>query len=439
MGMNSVEVLNTPGYYYALAYWLSAFVIICIYHEKPCRGRQAVLDAAVLLVLLTFMHLTDGVARYLFIPSMLFIISVTLLYIRRSCGFSWKETGYYGAAVLINAEFGASLCWQIYYNFSADVPADYQTLWRILELAAVYGCVFLLMYFLERHLRWNIEELQITGRELSGVFIIAVMVYSVSNMSYLDPEWLFGTAMSRDIFIIRTLVDLCGVCLLYAYHIQARAMQVHFERDTLHNIMEMQYKNYQMSQDNIDMVNQKYHDLKHQITLLKEEVNTGKSVEYLEKMEREIKIYEAQNKTGNKVLDAVLTSKGASCQTKGIELKCVVEGELLFFMDDMDISALFGNMLDNAIESVEKLPDECMRLIRLYVVREKQFVRICTENYCMEQIRFRNGMPITTKKDKRLHGYGMKSIQSTVKKYDGAVMAALNQNWFEVKILIPIP
>lgn len=33
----------------------------------------------------------------------------------------------------------------------------------------------------------------------------------------------------------------------------------------------------------------------------------------------------------------------------------------------------------------------------------------------------------------------MKSIQNTVKKYDGSVMAALNENWFEVKILIPIP
>lgn len=437
--MNQAEVLNTPGYYYALAYWLSAFVIICIYHDRPRRGKQIALDAAALLTLLTFMHLTDGVTKCLFIPSMLFIVFVVLLYIRCNCDFSFKETGYYGATVLINAEFGASLCWQIYYNFAADIPAGYQALWRVLELAVVYGGVFLLIYCLERHLRWDIEGLQVTGRELSSVFIIAVMVYSVSNMSYLDPEWLFGTAMSRDIFIIRTLVDLCGVCLLYAYHIQARAMQMRFERDTLHNIMEMQYKNYQMSQDNIDMVNQKYHDLKHQITLLKEEAEAGKPVEYLEKMEREIKIYEAQNKTGNKVLDAVLTSKGVSCQAKGIELKCVVEGELLFFMDDMDLSALFGNMLDNAIESVEKLPDVRMRLIRLYVVREKQFVRICTENYCTEQIQFRNGMPITTKKDKRLHGYGMKSIQSTVRKYDGAVAAALNDNWFEVKMLIPIP
>ncbi|MCI9439633.1 MAG: sensor histidine kinase [Ruminococcus sp.] len=437
--MNGAEVLNTPGYYYAFAYWLSAFVIICIYHDKPRKKRQIVLDVVSFLMLQVFMYWTDGVAKWLFIPSMLVIIFTVLLYVRFNCDFTLKETGYYGATVLINAEFGASLCWQVYYNFSMDVPAGYLMVWRILELAVVYGGVFTVIYCIERHLRKDIEELQITGRELLSVLVIVVMVYSVSNMSYLDPKWLFGTAMSRDVFIIRTLVDFCGICLLYAYHIQVRAMQMRFERDALQNIMEMQYKSYQMSQDNIDMVNQKYHDLKHQITLLKAEMNTPRSVEYLEQMEREIKIYEAQNKTGNKVLDAVLTSKSTACQGKGIEFKCVVEGELLFFMDDMDVSALFGNMLDNAIESVEKLPDERMRLIRLYVVREKQLLRICTENYCTEQIQFKKGMPITTKKDKRLHGYGMKSIQSTVRKYDGTVRTALNENWFEVKILFPIP
>ena len=67
-------------------------------------------------------------------------------------------------------------------------------------------------------------------------------------------------------------------------------------------------------------------------------------------MEREIKIYETQNKTGNKVLDTILTSKSMHCQRHGIELKFMGEGQLLNFMEDMDISALFGNMLDNAIE-----------------------------------------------------------------------------------------
>lgn len=437
--MKGAEILNTPGYYYAFSYWLSAFVIICIYHDKPRQKKHLAGDGATFVVLQAFMYLTDGVAKYLFIPSMLLIISVVLFYVRMNCDFSLKETGYYGATVLINAEFGASLCWQIYYNFASDIPKAYQAFWRIGELIFVYGLVYTAIYFMERRLRKDIEELRITCRELLSVFVIVLMVYSVSNMSYVDPKWLFSSAMSRDIFIIRTLTDLCGLCLLYAYHIQVRAMQMRFEMDTLQNIMEMQYKSYQMSQDNIDMVNQKYHDLKHQITLLKAETETKKSMEYLEQMELEIKSYEAQNKTGNKVLDAVLTVKSMACQSKGIELKCVVEGALLFFMDDMDVSALFGNMLDNAIESVEKLPDERMRLIRLYVVREKQFLRICTENYCTEQIRFKKGMPVTTKKDKRLHGFGMKSIQSTVKKYDGSVMTALDSNWFEVKILIPIP
>ena len=76
-------------------------------------------------------------------------------------------------------------------------------------------------------------------------------------------------------------------------------------------------------------MNQKYHDLKHQINLLKAEAGSGKSVEYLEQMEKEIRSYEAQNKTGNKVLDAVLTSKSLYCQNRGIGFTCVADGTLL--------------------------------------------------------------------------------------------------------------
>ena len=434
--MNTAEVLNTPGYYYAIAYALSVFVIACTNERKIGRWKLAAVSCVQFALLLFFMTVTDGVRQELFIPSMALIVVLLLGYICICNDFSLREAGFYCVKAFINGEFAASLCWQIYY-YLRYVKEMQGEIFRWVELILVYAVIFTILALMELNLKKDLEELHITRRELLVVIIIAASVFAMSNLSYLDQNGLFSGTFVMDIFIIRTLVDLSGIAVLYAYHIQVKEIQIRFEKDTLHNIMEMQYKNYQLSKENIDMVNQKYHDLKHQINLLKIQAYVGKSTSYLEKMEREIRVYETQNKTGNQILDAVLTNKAMTCQNKEIELKFIVDGGALSFMEDMDVSALFGNMLDNAIESAEKQQEKQKRLIWLYVTKEKQFVRIRTENYCDEKIRFKNGMPVTTKKDRRLHGYGMKSIKSTVEKYHGSVVAAQENNWFELKILLP--
>ena len=434
--MNTAEVLNTPGYYYAIAYALSVFVITCTNERKIGRWKLAVVSCAQFALLLFFMTVTDGVRQELFVPSMLLIVLLLLGYIYICNDFSLREAGFYFVKAFINGEFAASLCWQIYY-YLRYVRGMQGELLKWVELILVYAVIFTMLALMELNLKKDLEELHITRRELLVVIIIAASVFAMSNLSYLDQNGLFSGTFVMDIFIIRTLVDLSGIAVLYAYHVQVKEIQIRFEKDTLHNIMEMQYKNYQLSKENIDMVNQKYHDLKHQINLLKTQAYVGKSTSYLEKMEREIRVYETQNKTGNQILDAVLTNKAMICQNKEIELKFIVDGGALSFMEDMDVSALFGNMLDNAIESAEKQQEKQKRLIWLYVTKEKQFVRIRTENYCDEKIQFKNGMPVTTKKDRRFHGYGMKSIKSTVEKYHGSVVAAQENNWFELKILLP--
>lgn len=434
--MNTAEVLNTPGYYYAIAYALSVFVITCTNERKIGRWKLAAVSCAQFALLLFFMTVTDGVRQELFVPSMLLIVLLLLGYIYICNDFSLREAGFYFVKAFINGEFAASLCWQIYY-YLRYVRGIQGELLKWVELILVYAVIFTILALMELNLKKDLEELHITRRELLVVIIIAASVFAMSNLSYLDQNGLFSGTFVMDIFIIRTLVDLSGIAVLYAYHVQVKEIQIRFEKDTLHNIMEMQYKNYQLSKENIDMVNQKYHDLKHQINLLKTQAYVGKSTSYLEKMERDIRVYETQNKTGNQILDAVLTNKAMICQNKEIELKFIVDGGALSFMEDMDVSALFGNMLDNAIESAEKQQEKQKRLIWLYVTKEKQFVRIRTENYCDEKVRFKNGMPVTTKKDRRLHGYGMKSIKSTVEKYHGSVVAAQENNWFELKILLP--
>lgn len=436
--MNELELVNTPGYYYSVAYILAALIITSTNRKRVTGVRRYVLHACFFAALFGFMQWTDGVRQILFLPSMAVSISVIILYIYLCCDFTLPEAVYYCARAFICGEFAASFCWQIYF-YSAKIPKFGDIVfWHWVEFILVYLVIFSVLYSIETHLQKESETVHINRRELFTVLIITAAVFAVSNMSYLNQNALFGSRFAGEVFTIRTLVDLSGMAVLYAYHIQMRELQMKFEVDTLQNILEMQYKNYQLSQESIDIVNQKYHDLKHQIVLLKAEANSERAIRYLEEMEKEIKSYEAQNKTGNKVLDAVLTSKNFYCQNKGIGMTCVADGSLLDFMAEMDISALFGNVLDNAIECVEKMEEKEKRLIHLSVAKQKNFLRIRVENYCEDKLSFKNGMPMTTKKDKRLHGYGMKSIQSTVRKYGGSVTAGVRDNWFELRILIPL-
>ena len=177
-------------------------------------------------------------------------------------------------------------------------------------------------------------------------------------------------------------------------------------------------------------------NLKHQILALKAGASEGGS-EYLDQMLDEIKHYETSYATGNKVLDTILSSEAMKCQARGIELTCVADGSILSFMNPMDVSALFGNALDNAIEGTEKVENKDERLIHLTVDKQRSFVRIFVENRYTGNIRFRHSLPLTSKADTNFHGFGIKSMKSIAEKYGGSIQATAEEGWFKLSILIP--
>ena len=107
-------------------------------------------------------------------------------------------------------------------------------------------------------------------------------------------------------------------------------------------------------------------------------------------------------------------------------------------MDVMDICSIFGNALDNAIESVEKLEDVNRRLIRVAVFAQDNFLMIRVENYFETPVKLKNGEFATTKANKLYHGYGIKSIRYTADKYGGSVSITTEDRWFHLRVLIPI-
>jgi hypothetical protein len=437
--MNIIDWANTPGWYYAITYWLAGMLFISLNQKRVFSWLRWPVEIFFLIMLIGFMDLKDVVPHVLFIPLILLCVFIILLLIYCCSEISFLNAMYLCVRAFIIGEFAASFEWQIYYYAVMRLHAPKTILVNILFLVVIHSLIYSAFYYMEKRNLTRTKNIQITMRELLSVIIIGVVVFAVSNLSYVFKNTPFSSQFTTEIFIIRTLVDFGGVAILFAYHLQLGELQMRFEVEKLQNMLNMQYANYEMSEKSIAMVNQKYHDLKYQIAVIREEVTSKQSIDYLDRMEREIKIYEAQNKTGNKILDTILTGKIIYCQSNGIELTSVVDGSVLCFMDVMDISTLFGNSLDNAIESVKKLTDEEKRLIHLTVAKQKDFIRIRIENCYSDELAFENGLPTTTKKDKEYHGYGLKSIQNTVKKYGGSVTINAQDNWFELRILIPIP
>ena len=410
-------------------------VYILVLPRRLKGWKMSAWSGGLLAVLAVFLVLTDDLAIGLWLPCMAVAVGLMYLLLATCCRISPLDAGYYCIQAFVLAEFAASLEWQLacFLLLGRNQPP---WAWAGL-LAAVYLCVYLPAGYLARRLYAKMSVLGCTWRELGVAAIIGVAVFALSNLSFLSISTPFTGQVGSDIFNIRTIMDLGGLAILYAHHLQCRELRVRRELESMEGVLRKQYQQYQLSKESIDLINRKYHDLKHQIAVLRAQPDAAQREAYLDQMEAEIKTYEAQNKTGNQVLDTVLTSKSLYCAQHGITLTCVADGTLLNFMEVMDLSAVFGNALDNAIECEERIADGEKRLIHVSVSAQRGFVLVRFENYCEDAPSFFEGLPVTTKADRDYHGYGLKSIRYVARKYGGTLTARMEKQWFVLQLLFP--
>ncbi len=429
---------NIPRLLTALAEWGACLLYVCKYQRRLSGRRLLLVLAAALAVQCVFLQATGSWPVVLWIPCMAAAVGLMFLVIWLCGEMTAASAGYCTVQAFLLAEFAASLAWQLYAFLAGGRPWAGPAVY--LPFAAlVYGAVFLAMYRLEPAPAGGRRRLSIRPKELRPALLMGLACFVMSNLSFVYSNTPFSGSYISEVHNIRTLMDLSGVVMLYAYHVQREDLHTRQELDAVQNILQNQYVQYQQSRESIELINRKYHDLKHQIAVLRAEPDARKRADFLDGMESEIRSYEAQNKTGNSVLDTVLTGKSLTCAKHGVALTCVADGTLLAFMSTMDISSVFGNILDNAIECELKIPEEEKRLIHLEVFSQKGFLMIRCENYCPEPVSFREGDPVTTKEDRDYHGYGIKSLRFTAQKYGGSMTMRMRGKWFVLNILIPLP
>ena len=141
-------VVNTPGYYYAISYWLSALVMILVQGRGKKDLWKYLYGALSFISIFTVMFFTDGIKQMFFMPLMICVFLLMLLYIKMAGELPWRETGFFCAKAFINAEFAAPLCWQVHYFYTGDFSGQEkgtpeQMLWRVLHMVVIYAVLYI--------------------------------------------------------------------------------------------------------------------------------------------------------------------------------------------------------------------------------------------------------------------------------------------------------
>ena len=178
------------------------------------------------------------------------------------------------------------------------------------------------------------------------------------------------------------------------------------------------------------------HDMKHHLLILREygqEKQWDSLMSYLNELSDDILVSQKAMWTQVGILDTLLEQKKAKAESKGIEFRIRADriGELPF--SDMEICTLFSNLLDNAIEACEKIPDD-RRWIEIHITRKSAMLYITISNSIKDRPAEQEGKLITNKENHQLHGYGIKSVQKIVRKYEGEFSYQVHENEFVVTI-----
>ncbi len=121
----------------------------------------------------------------------------------------------------------------------------------------------------------------------------------------------------------------------------------------------------------------------------------------------------------NPLLNSILCHYASICNRQDTILHTDIRAGLLEFMADNDLTSLFCNLLDNATEATEKIPEAYIDL-SVTCKKEKPVTIISVVNSCNKNpFSEKTGRLVSHKNNNMYHGYGIKSIQNTIKKYNG--------------------
>lgn len=258
--------------------------------------------------------------------------------------------------------------------------------------------------------------------------------------SFVEYNFTIRIHNSSDALI--TIILVVGFLLLnmYVVHFTEEIAKAYNSKSEL---MLMQKQNT-LQLEHYNKLNKKYeesrkviHDIRKHLSVINllNDSDNIQAQEYGKVVEKQLGSLFTGFQCSNKILSIIMGQKINEAEKLGIKITTKIEDMTLSFLDDIDITAIFANLWDNAIEACKDI-DETKRFVSIIIGQVNEFVVVCFENSFDGQIRKRNDTLLSTKE--KHEGIGISIIKVAVEKYNGFINFEHDFDTFKVKLMIPV-
>lgn len=273
------------------------------------------------------------------------------------------------------------------------------------------------------------------------LYVLIPILTNVFSLLIIFASLEYNHSKTMDNIVLFLIVFLLFVSNISLILITSRIIKNNkniMENELVDNKKDMEHKYYEKLEDNNEKVRKLYHDMKNHLMCIGSLCDNDESIDYINNLNKELVGLDRTFNTGNRVLDIILSEKKTTCLEKDIKLTTEIDFSRSDFIDMLDISAIFSNSIDNAIQACDKINDNSIpKKINIRVKYVNNFCIIKIINSKVNEIFKKKDKILTDKKDGFMHGLGISNIKDAVQKYDGNVVIDYTENEFVLTAMIP--
>ena len=266
--------------------------------------------------------------------------------------------------------------------------------------------------------------------------IRSLVLFICSNVGYMIVSvCIYADAVSVNEKRYNILFLVCCLTIFLALVVNLISLKYYLKMENKDRDQEMiiyklqvETRYYEEKMKEEERIKSIYHDMKNHILLLESE--REEKQEWISDIKKKIMKYEDFYRTGNRFLDVILRDKIEMAQSDNIHIEDDINMDRIKMFDPFDISTIFGNLLDNAIEACKLVQEIERRVINISARRKNQLLIILVKNPKPEDRERKM-------RKKGVHGYGLRNVNDVVKKYGGEINIEEKESQFVVSIIIP--